>query len=76
MADPDAIRRDVVIIGKDHTRRHVDDPGIGPGIPDVEGAEELQAGVLMMPTGLSRHVELSINNLVVLAVIRQYFQVC
>jgi hypothetical protein len=76
MADPDTVRRDVVIIGKDHPRRHVDDPSIAPGIPGVEGAEELQAGVLMMPTGLSRHVELSVNNLVALAIIRQDFQVC
>src|SRR5215813_7909487 len=70
-ADPDHIRRHIVIIGKDHARRLQRDPQRGLITPDYEGAAELSTSILMMITRLPRHVEVSINNLIALVIVVQ-----
>jgi hypothetical protein len=69
VADPHHIRGYVIIVGKDYPRRLQRDTNVGLIAPHTERDVELGTGILMMIPRLSRHVELSVDNLIALAVV-------
>jgi hypothetical protein len=69
VADPHHIRGHVIIVSKDHPRRLQRDANVGLIAPHTERDVELGTGILMMIPRLSRYVELSVDNLIALAVV-------
>jgi len=75
VADPDHVWGNVIVIGKDHTwgEIHLTSPSVHT--PCLQYGTNLYARTLMRPVRLSRHVELSIDDLIALAVVWKYLKI-
>src|SRR5258706_9270343 len=75
LADPDNIRRDIVVISKDHTGRDIRHAGLGLATPRLKRREQLAANKLVVPVGLFRHIQFPVDDLIALPVLREQIQI-
>src|SRR4029453_10228493 len=75
VTDPDHIWGNVVVIGKDYTRCEIRLTSPSLHTPGFQCGKYLAACTLMMPVRLSGHVELSIDDLIALAVVWEYLKI-
>src|SRR5688500_250000 len=71
VADPHHVRPDVVVVGEDQPRSYERHSRPAPVVPILEITKQLSADKLVLGARQLGHVEISLDDLVALAVVRQ-----
>jgi hypothetical protein len=76
VTDQDGVRRYVIVVSKDQSRRRNHTPPFRCAVPLLELEAHRKTRALMTDMGLLRHIEFSIDYLVAIAVVRHAFEIC